>query len=225
MPSCSIGFSVASTRKGSGELARHPVDRDLLLGHRLEERRLRLRHRAVDLVDEDDVREHGAGPELEVALPLVEDGEAGDVRRLEVGRALDARFVAPSIEPAIARARIGLRRPRDVLEQHVPAAEERRQDELDLLPLPEDDRLDVPSRRPDRSSVRASPSCSHHLTHACEVARPRLGKRHDGTDQRALRNVHSGTPRPPHRRPSRLFGVSVRTTVWIVVQRPPYGPG
>ena len=37
------------------------VERHLLLGHRLEQRRLRLRHRAVDLVDEDDVREHRPG--------------------------------------------------------------------------------------------------------------------------------------------------------------------
>ena len=33
----------------------------------------------------------GPGPELEVARLLVEDREPGDVRRLEVGRALDAR--------------------------------------------------------------------------------------------------------------------------------------
>ena len=80
------------------------VDRHLLLGHRLEERGLRLRHRAVDLVDEDDVREDGPGAELEVALLLVEDREAGDVGRLQVRRALDAARRAPRIEPAIARA-------------------------------------------------------------------------------------------------------------------------
>ena len=37
-----------------------PVDRDLALLHRLEQRRLRLRRRAVDLVGEHDVREHRA---------------------------------------------------------------------------------------------------------------------------------------------------------------------
>ena len=77
--------------EGLGQRPRDPVDRHLLLGHRLEQRRLGLRHRAVDLVDEDDVREHRPGSELEVALLLVEDGEAGDVRRLQVWRALDAR--------------------------------------------------------------------------------------------------------------------------------------
>ena len=42
------------------EPARLAVDRHLLLGHRLEQRGLRLRHRAVDLVDEHDVREDRA---------------------------------------------------------------------------------------------------------------------------------------------------------------------
>ena len=59
-----------------GQPARRAVDRHLLLGHRLEQRRLRLRHRAVDLVDEHDVGEDRAGPELELARALVVDGEA-----------------------------------------------------------------------------------------------------------------------------------------------------
>src|SRR5439155_26094504 len=76
--------------EGAGEMARDAVDRDLELRHRLEQRGLRLRHRPVDLVDEQNVREHGPGAELEVALLRVEDGEAGDVGRLQVGRALHA---------------------------------------------------------------------------------------------------------------------------------------
>src|SRR6267142_1142442 len=48
-----------------------------VLGHRLEQRRLGLRHRAVDLVDEQDVREYRPGPELEVPGLLVVDREAG----------------------------------------------------------------------------------------------------------------------------------------------------
>ena len=76
--------------EGRRELARDAVDRHLPLGHRLEQRRLRLRHRAVDLVDEHDVREDRPGPELEVARLLVVDREPGDVGRLQVGRALDA---------------------------------------------------------------------------------------------------------------------------------------
>ena len=71
--------------------SRHSVDGHLALGHRLEQCRLRARHRAVDLVDEHHVGEHRSGAELELARPLVEDREAGDVRRLQVGRALDSR--------------------------------------------------------------------------------------------------------------------------------------
>ncbi len=73
-----------------GEAPRDPVDGDLPLGHRLEERGLGLLRGAVDLVDEDDVREDRSRPELEVALLLIEDRRAGHVGRLEIGRALDA---------------------------------------------------------------------------------------------------------------------------------------
>ena len=72
-----------------GETTRNAVDRHLLLGHRLEQRRLRLGQRPVHLVDEEDVREHRTGAKLELARLRVPDREAGDVGRLEVGRALD----------------------------------------------------------------------------------------------------------------------------------------
>src|ERR671935_1239998 len=77
-------------KEGIGDLARNAVDSHLSLGHRLEHRRLRLRRRTVDLVDEDDVREDRPGTKLEVALLLVEHRQARDVRRLEVRRALNA---------------------------------------------------------------------------------------------------------------------------------------
>ncbi len=55
------------TRNGRGEQVRVAVDGDLALLHRLEQRRLRLGRRAVDLVDEHDVREDGARAEAEDA--------------------------------------------------------------------------------------------------------------------------------------------------------------
>ena len=113
-------------------------------GHRLEQRRLRARHRAVDLVDEDDVREDRAGPELELARLLVEDRQTGDVGRLEVGRALDAREAsAPSTDWRDRAGEDRLRGAGDVLEQDVAAGDERRDDERDLLGLADDDALDV----------------------------------------------------------------------------------
>jgi hypothetical protein len=69
---------------------RRSPDRHLRFGHRLQERRLRLRHRAVDLVDEHDVGEQRPAPELELARARVVDLEARGVRRLQIGRALDA---------------------------------------------------------------------------------------------------------------------------------------
>ena len=62
--------------------------------------------RAVDLVDEDDVREDRPGPELEVARLLVVDGEAGR-RPSAAGRACTGSgdVVAPEIVRAIERAR------------------------------------------------------------------------------------------------------------------------
>ena len=47
-------------QKRLGQLAGDTVDRDLALAHRLEQGRLGLRRGAVDLVDEDDVREERA---------------------------------------------------------------------------------------------------------------------------------------------------------------------
>ena len=65
------------------------VDRHLRLLHRLEQGRLSLRRGAVDLVDEQDVREHGPRPEAEPTLLLVVDVDTGDVRREQVGRELE----------------------------------------------------------------------------------------------------------------------------------------
>ena len=65
---------------------------DVILLHRLEQRGLRLRRRAVDLVGEDDLREDRPlhEPQRARAVILVEDLGAGDVGRHQVGRELDA---------------------------------------------------------------------------------------------------------------------------------------
>jgi hypothetical protein len=59
---------------------RDAVDRDLALLHAFQERRLGLRRGAVDLVDEEEVREDGPRPELELVRALVEHVHAGHVR-------------------------------------------------------------------------------------------------------------------------------------------------
>ncbi len=85
----------------------------------------------------------GTGPELEVAVSLVEDGEAGDVGRLEVGRALDACEGRALDRTCDRSGQHGLRRARHVLEQHVAVTDECREDQPHLVGLSVDDRLDV----------------------------------------------------------------------------------
>ena len=92
------------------ERVRLVVDRDLLLGHRLEHRRLHLGRGAVDLVGEHDVREDRPGPEREAAVLELEHARAGDVARQQVGRELDAperrdAVVGPAVVPSIESPR------------------------------------------------------------------------------------------------------------------------
>src|SRR5918995_14716 len=134
--------------EGFAELAGDTVDRDLALGHRLEQRRLSLRHRAVDLVDEHDVGEDRSGAELEVACLLAPDREPGDVGGLEVGRALDARRLGTFDRLGDRPRQHGLGRPGNVLEEDVPFAGQRGKHELDLLALPPDCALDVVEQAP-----------------------------------------------------------------------------
>ena len=103
MPSYSTGFCVAKTMNGVASSCECDVDRDVALLHALEQAGLRLRRGAVDLVDEHDVREDRAGPELEALLALVVDVGADDVGREQVRGALDARELA--VERARERAR------------------------------------------------------------------------------------------------------------------------
>ena len=140
---------LASRGRGTaGQRPGHAVDRHLPLGHRLEQRGLRLRHRAVDLVDEDDVGEDRAGAELEVACLLVVDREAGDVRGLEVRRALDAGGRRALDRSGDGASEHRLRRSRHVFEEHVTLAGQRGEDELDLASLAVDDGLDVVGQPP-----------------------------------------------------------------------------
>ena len=132
MPSCSIGFWVAITTNGRGTCVRIAVDGDVALLHHLEHRRLRLRRGAVDLVGEDDVGEHRAGPELERAVRLVVDQPAGDVGRQQVGRELHA----PPRAVHRVGDRLGQRRlagAGHVLEEQVALGEEAHERRRDLV--------------------------------------------------------------------------------------------
>ena len=118
------------------------VDRRLALLHRLEEGRLGLGRRPVDLVGEDDLGHDRARPELELLVLLVVDREAGHVRGQQVRRELDPP------EAAAEAAGDGLREDRlagagHVLDQEVAAAEEGDEGEPDLVVLADDDVFDI----------------------------------------------------------------------------------
>ena len=124
------------------ELVRVDVDRDHPLLHALEQAGLRLRRGAVDLVDDHDVREDRAGPELEALLALVVDVGADDVGGQQVGRALDARELR--VDRARERAgQRGLADARVVLDEDVALGQHRDDDVLEHLVADLDGALDV----------------------------------------------------------------------------------
>ena len=106
------------------------VDADLALAHRLEQRGLGLRRRAVDLVGQQQLGEDRAGAEHHLPVALVVQRRADHVRRQQVGGELDAG----EVEAEHARER-----PRDqrlaqagqVLEEHVAAGQDADQHQLE----------------------------------------------------------------------------------------------
>ena len=120
----------------------HAVCRHLALLHGLEQRRLRLRRRPVDLVREEQVGEHGTGSKFEVDISLVPDRRARDVGGHEVGSELDAgephlRYLGEG-----ARCKC-FRETWVVLEQDVTVAEQAEQHEFERLALAHDCALDL----------------------------------------------------------------------------------
>ena len=112
-----------------GQLVRHAGGGHLVLGHRLEQRRLHLGRRAVDLVDQHQRVEDRAFDIFERALVGPEYGGAGEIGRHQVGRALDAceRRVQPLCEK-LHGAR--LRQPGRALDEQVAGGEQADQQAL-----------------------------------------------------------------------------------------------
>ena len=180
-------------RREGGEGRREPmaraVDRDLPLLHRLEQRRLRPRRHAVDLVDEQQVGEDRSLMEREGARRHVEDVGADDVGGHQVGRALHAlELQAHDARERPNRQRLG--EAGNAFEQRVPAADDRQQQQVDHLGLPDDDlgelatglardlfecahRLSLPLAQ--RRSTRAASACSSATSGtACRAVRSRI---------------------------------------------------
>ena len=122
------------------------VDGDLALFHRLEQRRLGLRRRTVDLVGQHHVGEDAAGPELERFGGPVPHRHAEHVGRQEVGRELDAVPGAGDRAGDRLRER-RLADARDVLDEEVTLGEQAEEREAHLVGLALDDALDVGEQR------------------------------------------------------------------------------
>ena len=116
----------------------------MVLLHRLEQRRLRLRRRAVDLVGKDDLREDRPLHEPQAAVPavFVEDLGPGDVGGHQIGGELNP--LERQIEDLGERLdQQRLRQPRDTSDEAVAAGEQRDQDLIDDGVLPDDDFPDL----------------------------------------------------------------------------------
>jgi hypothetical protein len=123
-----------------GQLVALALDGHLTLLHRLEQRCLRARRRAVDLVREENIREHGAGEED--LLPHPHRVDTGQLRRGRVRRELNS--LERRAEHVRGRAREErLRASRWPLEQHMPASERRDEQQLDRALLSDHDLRDL----------------------------------------------------------------------------------
>jgi hypothetical protein len=134
-----VGVLGRDEEERSRERAGDAVDGHLPLLHRLEQRRLGAGGGAVQLVDEDDVREQRAGTELPLVAGEMEHGDAGELGREEVGSRLDPP------EGSAGRAGQGLGEQRladtgDVVDEEVSAGEETHDRESDRLGLAAQDR-------------------------------------------------------------------------------------
>ena len=185
---------------------RDAVDRDLPLLHDLEQSRLGLRRRAVDLVGEDDRGEDRARVELEPVRALVVDRDARDVGRQQVRRELD-----PVVAALHRRGeRLGQRRLAGagrVLEQQVTLGDHRGEREPDRVLLAEQRQADVGHERVERLREPDALLGGHRgLLLRCRGARP-LGCRW----VMVRRPCRSRRPLGPA--PRTLLGVTVTVTV------------
>ncbi len=111
-----------------------------MLLHRFEQRGLGLGRRAVDFVRENEVGEHGPGDEHHPAglAGVLQNLRAGDVRRHEVGRELDAlELEVEDFGDGLDEERLG--QPRRAGDEAVPAGEQGDEQLFDHLLLADND--------------------------------------------------------------------------------------
>ena len=129
---------MATTRNGSRHREGATADRDLPLGHRLEQRRLDARGGAVDLVDQDHVGDDRPGLDVEGLRRGPEDPGPDDVGRDQVRRELDAVEGATE-DPRQRRQQQGLAEAGRALEEDVPVRQHGDEEPIDDPILADDD--------------------------------------------------------------------------------------
>jgi len=146
------------------ELECRAADRDLFFLHRLEQRRLNLGGRTVDLVGENDVREDRSALDRELPGRLIVDLSPQHVRWKQIGRELDA------MERGIDRLSERSHRERlgetgHTLEQHVAAGEQADEQSVDHVVLADHATRDLPRDVLHESRIRGGGDlCSHDRT-------------------------------------------------------------
>ena len=135
------------------------ADGDLIFLHRLQQRRLGLGRRAVDLVGQDHVAEDRALEETELAAAraavFLDHLGAGDVGGHQVGRELDAaELQREGLGQRADQQRLGQARHAD--QQAVAAGEHRHQQFLDHLLLADDH----PAKLLGDESIASLSSCT-----------------------------------------------------------------
>ena len=154
--------------------------RHVILLHRFEQGRLRLRRRAVDLVGQDDLREDRPLHEAErpVSSLLVQDFRAGDVGGHQIRRELNP--LERQVQNACDRLdEQRLRQTGHARDQAVAAGEERHQHLVDDRVLADDHLADL---RED-----ALPSLSHALGDGSDARGPAGSGRLSGRVSRSVR--------------------------------------
>ena len=120
-----------------GHEMRDAADRHLLLGHHLEQCRLHLGRRPVDLVGEQEVHEHRAELDVEPLGAAAVDPGADDVGRQQVGCELDARE-RPADDIGERLGGQCLRQPWHRLDEAVPARQQPDEQPLEQPGLADD---------------------------------------------------------------------------------------
>ena len=179
VPSCSIGILRGGHQERLLQRIGLAAHGDVPLGHRLQQRRLRLRRRAVDFVGQHEVGEHRTGPKRHrrplAVLAAAEQLVAGHVGGHQVGRKLDAAVLpAKRGGQGLDHQRLG--QARHAHDQGVGAGQRTDQQLVDHLVLADDDFVQGGADRPDAIGERADLLLAQiRLTGAdCHVAAPRF---------------------------------------------------